>query len=409
MKKKYILFSMIVMVFGLCTRCNNAEYETKDNSIYILEAVAAKSARVSFDETNGADVNLVIRLAKPVQEDVEIRISIDPYALARYNETYNTTLAPVSIENTDLEADERITIKAGEVLASKKIHINYFESQGKRYALPVAVEGLTGNITASVSQSKFIYIVAKKLFVRTPILRYKSGPSAIAAKPILETGADGAKTGGWNLYLQAYTIEFWARLDMYNTQNYSILAIYGNDFEDSDNYNCYFRFGDANTGPSQPNGNRNYINWKVWGAQLTGPFELVANQWNHWALIYDGTNLTIYRNGEEYLKTAAKYPGGTWVMHDVQLIGSHKAVNNNMNLSQVRIWKKALTPAQIKDNMYYEADASDPDLEAYWKMDEGPYNFNNIFIDATGHGHDAIFRPNSVTGFGWTEPQKFDK
>jgi hypothetical protein len=250
--------------------------------------------------------------------------------------------------------------------------------------------------------------VAKKLFVRTPIFKYVSGPPAIAAKPLLETGADGSRTGGWNLYLQAFTIEFWARLDKYNTQNYSILAIYGNDFEDSDNYNCYFRFGDANTGPSQPNGSRNYINWKAWGNQVTGPFELVANQWNHWAVMYDGTNLLVYRNGDEYLKTAAKYPGELWVMHTVDMIGSHNAVNNNMNLSQVRIWKKALTPAQIKDNMYYEADATDPDLEAYWKMDEGPDSFDNVFIDATGHGHDAIFDPNRVTNFGWTEPQNFE-
>jgi hypothetical protein len=41
-------------------------------------------------------------------------------------------------------------------------------------------------------------------------------------------------------------------------------------------------------------------------------------------------------------------------------------------------------------------------------MDEGPDNFNDIFIDATGNGHDAVFYPDRVTDFGWTDPQKFE-
>jgi hypothetical protein len=396
MKKKHILFSMLVTALGLFTGCNDAEYDIKDNSIYIAEAASlAKSVRVPIEELTGADVSVTVRLAKPVAEDVEVRINIDPSVLIPYNEVNKTSYSAVPIAHTDLEAGATVRIPAGSVAVSKKIHINYFDPEGKVYALPVAVEGVNGNVETSVSQSRFIYIVAKKLFVRTPNLKYLGkGSSAIQAKPI----------SSWNLSLPAYTLECWARLDKYNTQNFAIFSIYDLEGE----HGCYFRFGDANQGPFEPNGSRNYINWKAWDTQVTGPFELVANQWNHWALVYNGTDLIVYRNGDEYLKTAAKYPGENWLMEMVEMVSSHQKSMNTMNLSQVRLWKKALSPLQIKNNMYYEADATNPDLEAYWKMDEGPDNFNNIFIDATGNGHDAVFYPDRVTDFGWTDPQKFE-
>jgi hypothetical protein len=410
MKKKYFLLSMIFATFGLFYGCNDAEYDIKDNSLYIAEAASSvKSVMVPIEETTGADINVTIRLAKPVAEDVTVRISIAPSALTLYNEANNTTYASVPVEQTDLGSDANVVIPAGNVTVAKKIHVNYFNPEGKLYALPVAIEGLNNNVMTSVSQSKFIYIVAKKLSARTPNLRFRNnGGCSIQAKPLVVTEPDGSKTGGWNLSLPTYTVECWARLEKYNSQNFAIFSIYGNDSNVPDNYEFYFRFGDANTGPAEPNGSRNYLNWKAWGAQVTGPFELVANQWYHWATVYDGTNLTVYRNGEEYLKTSAKYPGSNWVMHNVEMITSHQNTNNTMNLSQVRIWKKALSPTQIRNNMYYEADATNPDLEAYWKMDEGPDNFNNIFIDATGHGHDAIFYPDRILNFSWTEPQRFD-
>lgn len=405
MKMKYILSSMVVVALGLFTACNDAEYEIRNNSVYLVEASSTlKSAKVPMNELTGADPTFTVRLAKPVAEDVEVSIAIDPSGLAKFNEVNASSYHSLPIERTDLGADTKIVIKAGEVSVSKKVHVDYFDTEGKLYALPIAVNVLSGNVEASVSQSKFIFILAKKLNVVTPNLKFRSGGGAsINAKPLVET--DG--TGGWNLSMSSYTLEFWARLELYNSQNFAIFSIYGNDSSIPDNYEFYFRFGDANSIPSE-NGPRNYINWKAWGAQLTGPFDLVRDQWNHWAAVYDGTSVILYRNGMEYLKTGAKYPGSNWVMHSFNMIESHQNTNNTMNLSQIRLWKKALSPIQIRDNMYYEVDVTNPDLEAYWKMDEGPTNFNNIFYDATGHGHDAILHPERVTNFGWTAPQNFE-
>jgi hypothetical protein len=391
------------------TACNDAEYGIKDNSIYLVDALSQTKSLTIPMESTGARLTVTIRLAKPVTEDVEIGLGLDPARLESFNRINKSSFYSLPPERCDLDPHLRLTIKAGDVAAVKTIYIPYFDTDGKRYALPVAIRVLSGGVEASATQSAFIYVLDKKLFVPTPKFRLNAGKSAVAAKPLEVTDpVSGAKSGGWNLAMNAYTLECWARLEKYNSQNFALFSIYGNDNNVPDNYGCYFRFGDANKGAAEPNGSRNYVNWKAWGAQLTGPFELVANQWNHWALVYDGASLTIYRNGEEYLKTQAKYPGSTWIMHTVDMISSHQGTQNTMNMSQVRLWKKALSSAQLKNGMYYEADIADPDLEAYWKMDEGPDNFNNIFRDATGHGHDAVLNPNVLTGFGWTEPQTFE-
>ncbi|GHT65951.1 hypothetical protein AGMMS50239_26640 [Bacteroidia bacterium] len=409
MKRKYSILSMIVAVSGLFAGCNDAEYGIKDNSIYLVEAASTAKSAMAPMMPAGADITVTVRLAKPVAENTEVNIGLSPEELEKYNSENGSFYLCIPLEHTNLGANAKVTVKAGEVAVSKEIHINYFDMQGKRYALPIAINGLSGNVETSASQSKFIYIVDKKLFVRTPNIKYRisDGP-AIEAQPLEVTDPSGNKSGGWNLSLSSYTLEFWARLDKYNSQNFAIFGIYGNNSAIPDNYEFYLRFGDANSKPNPENGSRNYINWKAWGAQLTGPFELIAQQWNHWAAVYDGTNVILYRNGEEYLKSSAKYPGSNWIMHTVILITSHTSTNNTMNLSQIRLWKKALSSTQIKSNMYYEADPSHPDLEAYWKMDEGPDNFRNIFHDATGHGHDAIFYPNRVYDFSWTEPQNFE-
>jgi hypothetical protein len=402
--------TIIVATLALFAGCNNTEYDVIDNGLYLVDAASMLRSTTVPMGPAGADVTIAVRLAKPVETDVTVSIAFDPAFLEEYNRSNSTSFYCLPAEHADLGENTEMTIRAGEIIAMRKVHVAYFDTEGKRYAMPVALRVLNGNTTAIKGQSKFVYVLDRKLFVRVPAFKFKSGNgAAIDAKPLVVTDSvTQAKTGGWNLSLPAYTIEFWAKLEKYNTQNFGLIEAYGNDATIPDNYEYYFRFGDANSGASEPDGSRNYINWKAWGAQLTGAFELAANRWNHWATRYDGSMLTVYRNGEEYLKVSAKYPGSNWVIHTFKMITSHASTANTLNLCQVRIWKKALSQAQIKNGMYYEADVSDPDLEAYWKMDEGPDGFANLFRDATGHGHDAVLNTAALASFSWTDPQGFE-
>ena len=54
-------------------------------------------------------------------------------------------------------------------------------------------------------------------------------------------------------------------------------------------------------------------------------------------------------------------------------------------MSEVRIWDKALSENQLKNNMVVVSPKADG-LRAYWKMNEGS---GRIFEDATGNGYTA--------------------
>jgi hypothetical protein len=71
-------------------------------------------------------------------------------------------------------------------------------------------------------------------------------------------------------------------------------------------------------------------------------------------------------------------------------------------MSQMRLWKTAISQSQIKNNMYYEIDPANPGLIGYWPMNEGS---GNVFKDITGNGHDATA---SVTASGASTVQRWE-
>ncbi|MDR2466730.1 MAG: DUF1735 and LamG domain-containing protein [Prevotellaceae bacterium] len=405
MKRIQLLFTgMATMVACLFAGCKDAEYGVTDNQLYLADAAASlareKTVGVGVD---GADLPIVVRLAKPASYDVQAEVRIDESLLKAYNTANKTSYVLLPSKYCTLPEKAAVTIKAQEVSGVLNLHINKLDITEEKYALPITVRSLSGDMSTSASRAQFVFLIDKQmifddepLVAVTPNFRYANMGTPLKARPI----------AGWNLSLKAYTLEFWAKLDYYNTQNFALFSIYGNDSSVPDNYEFYFRFGDGNSQAGNPNGSRCYINWKAWGLNITGEYDLVANEWNHWACAYDGSNLILYRNGEIYRRVPCKYAGLDWVMHTFEMINSHQVTNNILNMAEIRLWKKALTSEQIKAGMRYAIEPVQPDLEAYWKMNEGD-SFNDLFIDATGNGHDIEVDVTRLLDFGWTEPQNF--
>lgn len=89
MKYIYLSSLMIVLSAFFLTGCENAEYKVQANSLYITDAAGTDIATtVTMDD--GADINVVVRLAQKVEEDVEVEIQFSPELLAEYNETSGT-------------------------------------------------------------------------------------------------------------------------------------------------------------------------------------------------------------------------------------------------------------------------------------------------------------------------------
>ncbi|WP_232279834.1 DUF1735 and LamG domain-containing protein [Sphingobacterium spiritivorum] len=352
---KYIILSLSCLILS----CKNAEYQIIDNSIYISSAANSSEKAETITMNNGADINILVRLAKKVAEDVEVEIKLTPSMLDNYNKETSSEYLPVP--NFSLPANAKVIIPAGEISAIYTIRVEDFETNGNRYALGVELGNvLKGNIANSNSQSRFIYLLAKPLRVSVPEMSGVNN-SRVAALP----------TDKWGIRTKQWSLEFWTKMSAYSINNQAIF--------DSDD--IYIRFGDANSP-------YNYLQIKTLGGQVQTASNLETNKWYHWALVYDGNTLTIYRNGESDVKFQPPAPEGGTVKFDyLHMIASGFYFMDNCQMAQVRLWKKAITQNQIKNNMYFAINAKNPDLIGYWPMDEGS---GNTFKDITGNGHDAV-------------------
>ena len=80
MKYIYLSSLMIALSAFFLIGCENAEYKAQSNSLYITDAAGTNNATtVTMDD--GADINVVVRLAQKVMEDVEVEIQFSPELL----------------------------------------------------------------------------------------------------------------------------------------------------------------------------------------------------------------------------------------------------------------------------------------------------------------------------------------
>ena len=369
-----VLFAMIF--FG----CDNAEYSTKSNSVYIADAASSSKSTTVFIETTGADINIIVRLAKKMECDTEVTLRLNPALLAEYSEQNSTEYELLS--SYKLPENAKVTIPAGDISAGYRIHIDNFDTQGKNYAFPIELgDVVTGNVDMSVTQSKFIYLLAKPLIVSVPVM----------------TGTQGKITTlpeeKWGIGVAQWSLECWVRMSAFSKNNQAIFNLGSSDHE------IYIRFGDAN-------GPYNYLQVKTLGGQVETARDFVPNTWYHLAFVYDGTTFTIYRNGEPDVKYDPPSPKNGEVRMDlVEMISSGSYFPDKCGMSQVRLWKVARTPNQIKNNLFFAISPDNPDLIAYWPMDEGT---DLSFTDITGNGHTATATSASVIT-EWEPNVRFDK
>ena len=97
------------------------------------------------------------------------------------------------------------------------------------------------------------------------------------------------------------------------------------------------------------------IGWEIgWGTDSS--VTPLLDLWVHWAVVYDGTNITVYRNGNQGpqggvasspVKAALGYVGYTGAVHIGSELGQPASRNWNGMLDDVALFNVALTPSQI--------------------------------------------------------------
>jgi len=91
-----------------------------------------------------------------------------------------------------------------------------------------------------------------------------------------------------------------------------------------------------------------YGDGKRW--QGVGPVQLKSGEWQHVAVVCDGETAVLYLNGEEKSRAAAKGPLAPNPNQDFKLgLGYHSPRYFHGLLSDVRIYRKALSPAEVAE------------------------------------------------------------
>lgn len=195
--------------------------------------------------------------------------------------------------------------------------------------------------------------------------------------------------GLFNLSGNAVTLEGWVKVNAFKTGFPYISSVIG--IEGGDNNSAMLRFGDGNVANNKLQFILSFGSAQV---KLNSVAGLNTNTWYHIAATYDGSSMKIYING--ILDTSAPAAGNFTANGILYLAknGDNSRILNGF-LDEFRVWKKALTAAEIlANNCNVSANASG--LEANWKMNEGS---GNGALDTTTNTHFAILTNMSNTNW----------
>ncbi|MEO0866924.1 MAG: LamG-like jellyroll fold domain-containing protein, partial [Cyanobacteria bacterium J06642_11] len=120
---------------------------------------------------------------------------------------------------------------------------------------------------------------------------------------------------------------------------------------------------------------------------------LTPQRWNHLTVSFDGSSYRIYVNGRLRFRTTADTFSGTRPSQtSLNFIGSPTAAFHGL-VDEVRLWTRARTPGEIERDMHQRLTGQEPDLQHYWRFDEGSGNRVN---DQTGNS-----QTGTISGLDW--------
>ena len=124
-------------------------------------------------------------------------------------------------------------------------------------------------------------------------------------------------------------------------------------------------------------------------AASSGSGSLQVGRWQHLAATYDGSSITIYRNG---MMIASVPHSGNVTDINFVLLGIWETSFNGM-IDEVRIWNVARTQSQIQATMNTRLTPNEPGLVGLWPFDEAK---GQVVGDASGNSNDGRLGNSSV-------------
>ena len=371
MKKYIVILSAAAACLAACTqKADNFDYNQEIALITGTDASPISKDQILADEIP-ISYNFSVSLTGVAQEDVNVHISYDSLAVVRYNALNKTNYAAVP-RNTFVINDEYVTIKKGTAtspMTSVTLRDNTFIQEGVNYVIPLAVAYMEGGTADILDASRNLFIKIGKTMETFSLEIPNTG--------IYSTYSLGAgyNLSTWTLEIKAHPYNMKSR----GSEQLCRLACWNEDGGGQ----VLLRFNE-NGKPWKPLDivapSGRYVAGAT-GDPATGNFE--QNQWYMISIVWDGSNMSVYVNGEKDSPSENSVSGDQGFNLNRFEIGMSwggygASQSYTGRMAEMRIWNIARSASDIASTQC-SVDPSSEGLVGYWKMNEGE---GHIFHDS---------------------------
>ena len=385
MKLKYFSSLALGALSFFVGACNDAEYSEIENGVYIAEASPMDNyvQQVELQMVDEASVNrtFTVRMQRPASQDVQVKLEFDTTMIDAYNAKNSTAYQMLPAKYIDMPQMEAV-IAAGQVSApSLTMSIKPFTTPNQeQFAIPVRISSVVG-AQATGNGNKLLLLLSSPLKQKSVVL------SARNSHTFNFKGDIAAPT---------WSFEFWLKVN--NKTGQPTEPWFGTAADDPYRPKRAQIFGD-NSAPIHLSGTESVL-LRYWAdgvkktgptlqCQLDGPYMdssefWYPDTWYHIVYTYDGKTLTLYKDGEvDVTKEVSK----NFIFKTLSFCSSF-GWQMEIELTQIRLWNKALTKNAIKDGMSRQLPGNSDGLVGYWPCDEGE---GTVLKDHTSNGNDIDF------------------
>ncbi len=132
---------------------------------------------------------------------------------------------------------------------------------------------------------------------------------------------------------------------------------------------------------------------------------IIPQVWQHFAWVYDGSAIKLYVNGNLKGQKAAS---GTFTATNIAFAIGRSIAGGGLNfywggrIDEVSVWSKALTQTEIQAMVTNELTGTEPDLQMYYKFNQGVPGGNNTAITKLTSKVDSPVRDGDLLNFAMT-------
>lgn len=365
MKKiNYILF--IVLLFTSLSACTEAD--KFEDALYFTGTEVSTTAKYSVDSNATPDIGITVTSSSVVKEELTIGVKTSPELLDIYNKKEGKQYKVLPESAYTLSSDHIIMNENQNIsdpLKLSLIDMSSFE-EGVTYCLPISMTTIKGGVSV-LESSRTLYVVINQLIVTKAASIGASDGRQLTFRVPFENDESLTALPKVSMEARVYFNKFVPSFPYIST----VIGI---------EENFLLRIGNG------------FVNNKMQLAgggqqnEVTGSTQLQTNKWYHLAVVYDGAIIKLYVNGK--LDGSISAARGPINLKSNSFFIGESCRNRYLDgiISEVRVWKRALTAQEVENNMCFVDNTYYDDLIAYWRFNEGA-GVEKI-KDWSGHGWD---------------------